>query len=296
MRRFAADRAAPPPSASSVSPLTQQASLQPKAKMGLDWETLLVPEMLGQTQGSPTATRAWPRGDPVPPACGWGCRRRRPGRLARGSGPAPPAHGPEKDRADRCCFLPTAKCGEDRAQTPPRTGCSEVHPRPSQVRGLRVRTRTLTWPEPPARSQAGGWGQQAQRAGERKPRRAVEPGQPTAAPRGLWSLLEGPKEPQGRQSSYLALSLRRSPHQNKRPCPQHLHCCREGDQGCTPWPLRRRRHPGGQPWRLPAPWRGRTSSIVARSLTQHLTGAGPGCGPRVRVCEQPRQQGRTALS
>ena len=186
--------------------------------------------------------------------------------------------------------------GGPRTDPPPRTGCSEVHPRPSQVGGLRVRTRTLTWPEPPARSQAGGWGQQAQRAGEQKPRRAAEPGQPMAAPRGLWSLLEGPKEPQGRQSSYLALSLRRSPHQNKRPCPQHLHCCREGDQGCTPWPLRRRRHPGGQPWRLPTPWRGQTSSVVARSLTQHLTGAGPGCGPQIRVCEQCRQQGRTALS
>lgn len=34
--------------------------------MGLDWETLLVPEMLGQTQGSPIATRAWPRDDPIP--------------------------------------------------------------------------------------------------------------------------------------------------------------------------------------------------------------------------------------
>lgn len=125
----------------------------------------------------------------------------------------------------------------------------------------------------------------------RNRRRAVEPGQPTAAPRGLWSLLEGPKKAQGRQSSYLALSLRRSPHQNKRPCPHHLHYCREEDQGCTPWPLRWRGHPGGQPWRLPAPLRGRTSSAVARSLIQDLTGAGPGCGPQVRVCEQRRQQG-----
>ena len=84
---------------------------------------------------------------------------------------------------------------------------------------------------------------------------------------------------------------RRSPHQNKRPCPHHLHYCREEDQGCTPWPLRWRGHPGGQPWRLPAPLRGWTSSAVARSLIQDLTGAGPGRGPQVRVCEQRRQQG-----
>lgn len=264
--------------------------------MGLDWETLLVPEMLGQTQGSPIATRAWPRDDPIP--------RRVAGVADDGGqgawhvGLAPPLQLTVQRRTGQrgAAFCPRPSVGRTAHRPPPRTGCSEVHPRPSQVGGLRVRTRTLTWPEPPARSQAGGWGQQAQRAGEQKPRRAAEPGQPMAAPRGLWSLLEGPKEPQGRQSSYLAPSLRRSPHQNKRPCPQHLHCCREGDQGCTPWPLRRRRHPGGQPWRLPTPWRGQTSSVVARSLTQHLTGAGPGCGPQVRVCEQCRQQGRTALS
>lgn len=141
--------------------------------MGLVWETLLVPKMLGQVQGSPVPTHAWCPEVSLSPRHGagggdnggqdaWHLGRALPLQLVvqRRTG----------QRGAASCRRPSVGRTEHRPP-PPRhgQGAENVHPRPSQVGGAESQD-TLTWPEPPARrSQGGGWGQQAQRAGERKP-------------------------------------------------------------------------------------------------------------------------------